>query len=224
VPQHFFNHDVLLMTCCNKLEQSVSRVMKRSFDVAVSGTMLLLASPIMLAIGLLVRSDGGPALYGHPRIGQKGKVFSCLKFRSMVTDGDAALREYLAATPDAQAEWEATRKLKFDPRITRIGRFLRKSSLDELPQLFNVLRGDMSLVGPRPIVKEEVVNYEKDISHYYNVRPGITGLWQVSGRNDVTYAQRVKMDSWYVRNWSLWQDIAILFKTFPAVFKRDGAY
>ena len=125
---------------------------------------------------------------------------------------------------EARKEWEQDHKLKNDPRITRLGSFLRNSSLDELPQLINVLRGEMSLVGPRPIVAAEVSKYEHDIAHYYRVSPGITGLWQVSGRNDVSYEQRVQMDSWYVRNWSLWHDIAILCKTLPALLKRSGAY
>ncbi|MBY0406141.1 MAG: sugar transferase, partial [Rickettsiales bacterium] len=144
--------------------------------------------------------------------------------RSMVANSAEVLEQYLAANPEAREEWDADQKLKNDPRITAVGAFLRKTSLDELPQLINVLRGEMSLVGPRPIVTAEVDKYDYDIAHYYRVSPGITGLWQVSGRNDVSYAQRVQMDSWYVRNWSLWHDIAILCKTVPALLQSRGAY
>jgi undecaprenyl-phosphate galactose phosphotransferase len=224
VPQYFFNHDVMLLTRSSGLEQPLPRLVKRMVDITISGTALLVLSPLMLTVALLVRRDGGPALYGHKRLGLNGKSFSCLKFRSMVMNGDDVLQRYLKENPEAHEEWATTRKLQNDPRVTRIGAFLRKSSLDELPQLINVLRGDMSLVGPRPIVTAEVSNYDYDIAHYYRVRPGITGLWQVSGRNDVTYRQRVQMDSWYVRNWSLWHDIAIICKTFPAVLRRSGAY
>lgn len=224
VPQYFFNSDVKLLTHTSGLEQPMPRFVKRAFDIAVSGTALLVASPLMLVIGIMVKRDGGPMFFGHKRIGKNGKTFSCLKFRSMIADSQAVLERYLAENPEAKAEWDATQKLKNDPRVTAFGNFLRSSSLDELPQLLNVLRGEMSLVGPRPIVSDEVSKYDYDIAHYYRVSPGVTGLWQVSGRNDVSYAQRVKMDSWYVRNWSLWHDIAILFKTVPALLKRQGAY
>jgi undecaprenyl-phosphate galactose phosphotransferase len=224
VPQYFFNHDVMLMTQNSGLQHPLRQSMKRAMDIIVSATALIVLSPIMLAVAWMTRRDGGPALYGHSRLGRNNTSFACLKFRSMVINGDEVLKEYLASNASARAEWASTRKLQNDPRVTKIGKFLRKSSLDELPQLLNVLRGEMSLVGPRPIVTAEVSKYEGDIAHYYRVRPGITGLWQVSGRNDVTYGQRVHMDSWYVRNWSLWHDIAIMFKTIPALLKRSGAY
>ena len=224
VPQYFFNHDVLLLARSSGLEQPLPCIIKRTLDIVVSGAALVVLSPVMLAIAVLVRRDGGAALFGHSRLGRNGKTFSCLKFRSMVMNGDAVLERHLAENSAARAEWQATRKLQKDPRVTKLGDFLRRSSLDELPQLINVLRGDMSLVGPRPIVTAEIDKYEGDIAHYYRVRPGVTGLWQVSGRNDVSYPQRVHMDSWYVRNWSLWHDIAILCKTFPALLKRSGAY
>lgn len=223
-PQYFFSHDIKLLTYNSGLEQPLPRMIKRGFDIAVSGTLLLLASPVMLVIGLMVKRDGGPMFFGHARIGKNGKTFKCLKFRSMIHNSQAVLERYLAEHPEAREEWEADHKLKNDPRVTGFGKFLRASSLDELPQLINVLKGEMSLVGPRPIVMAEVTKYEHDIAHYYRVSPGITGLWQVSGRNDVTYGQRVQMDSWYVRNWSLWHDIAILCKTVPALMKRSGAY
>jgi undecaprenyl-phosphate galactose phosphotransferase len=142
----------------------------------------------------------------------------------MVVDADRVLRRVLATDPEAAKEWASTQKLRDDPRVTPIGGFLRRSSLDELPQLFNVLRGEMSLVGPRPIVHAEVAKYGTDIEHYYAAKPGITGLWQVSGRSEMSYVRRVQLDAWYVRNWTLWHDIAILFKTIPAVFLQRGAH
>lgn len=222
--QYFINHNTMLLTHNGASEQRLPQMIKRMADVAVSGIALLLLSPIMLIIALLVRMDGGSAFFGHKRIGRGAKIFPCFKFRSMIMGGDAILKKHLAENPQAAEEWKATQKLQNDPRVTSLGKFLRKTSLDELPQLINVLKGDMSLVGPRPIVNDELEHYNHDIAYYYRVRPGVTGLWQVSGRNDVSYAQRVKMDSWYVRNWSLWHDIVILFKTIPAVFKRSGAY
>lgn len=221
---YFFNHEVMLLTHSSGLEQPLPRFIKRSFDIFVSGSALVVLSPVFLLIAMLVKLDGGPVFFGHKRLGLNGKVFSCLKFRSMVKGGDSVLKKYLSENPAANAEWQRDWKLQNDPRITRPGAILRRTSLDELPQLLNVLRGDMSLVGPRPIVVGEIDKYNSDILHYYRVRPGITGLWQVSGRNDVSYAQRVKMDSWYVRNWSLWHDVAILCKTVPVILKRTGAY
>ncbi len=224
VPQYFFNSDVKLLTHNSGLEQPMPRIVKRTFDIIVSGIALVVISPVMFCIAMLVKRDGGSVFFGHKRIGKNGTTFSCLKFRSMIANSQAVLEKHLAENPEARAEWAATQKLKNDPRVTKFGNFLRASSLDELPQLLNVLRGEMSLVGPRPIVQDEVSKYDYDIAHYYRVSPGITGLWQVSGQNDVSYAQRVKMDSWYVRNWSLWHDIAILCKTIPALLKRQGAY
>jgi Undecaprenyl-phosphate galactose phosphotransferase WbaP len=224
VPQYFFNYDVKLLTHCSGLEQPLPRLAKRLFDIVVSGTALLVAAPLFIMLALWVRRDGGAAFFGHARLGKNGKMFKCLKFRSMIVNSQQVLERHLAENPDARTEWEETQKLKDDPRVTKVGQFLRSSSLDELPQLFNVLKGEMSLVGPRPIVQDEVQKYEGDIAHYYRVSPGITGLWQVSGRNDVSYAERVQMDSWYVRNWSLWHDVAILCKTIPALMRRSGAY
>ncbi|MDR3450395.1 MAG: undecaprenyl-phosphate galactose phosphotransferase WbaP [Alphaproteobacteria bacterium] len=224
VPQYFFNHDVMLLTHNHGLNQRFPRTMKRTFDIVVSSLALLALSPVLLTVAFIVRKDGGPALFGHRRLGMLGKSFPCLKFRSMAVNSDVALKKLLEESAEAREEWERDHKLRNDPRVTPIGKFLRRTSIDELPQLINVLRGDMSIVGPRPIIVAETQKYDNDISHYYRVRPGITGLWQVSGRNDVSYAQRVRMDSWYVRNWSLWHDIAIICKTIPAVFKRDGAY
>ena len=158
------------------------------------------------------------------RVGKDGKEFPCYKFRSMCVDAKEKLEELLKNDPEARAEWERDFKLKHDPRITKSGAFLRKTSLDELPQIFNVLKGEMSLVGPRPIIKAEMERYGNYINDYLMVKPGITGMWQCSGRNDIDYTERVHMDSWYVRNWSVWLDIMLLWRTFKAVFAKKGAY
>ena len=201
------------------------RWVKRAMDLAL---VLLFALPMALALtllGLLIRLDSsGSVFYAHRRIGLAARDFRAWKFRSMVKDADQLLREYLQAHPELQEEWERDRKLKNDPRVTWIGRFLRRTSLDELPQLWNVLRGEMSLVGPRPIVEEEVKRYGPLFSLYTKVRPGLTGLWQVSGRSDTTYAERVAMDAYYVRNWSPWLDLYILARTVWVVLFGKGAY
>jgi lipopolysaccharide/colanic/teichoic acid biosynthesis glycosyltransferase len=176
-----------------------------------------------LTLALLVRRDGGPVFFRQSRVGAGGRMFRCIKFRTMHVDAEKQLKRVLVTDPAAAEEWAASQKLSNDPRVTKIGRFLRRSSLDEMPQLFNVLRAEMSLVGPRPIVPAEIERYGGDIEYYYEARPGLTGLWQVSGRSDASYASRVKLDVWYVRNWTLWHDIAILFKTIPAVFLQRGA-
>lgn len=202
----------------------LSRFAKRTFDLAVTSAALLVAAIPMLIVALLVKLDGGPAIFGHERVGLGGRKFKCLKFRSMASDAAARLEEHLAENPEAREEWEQTRKLKNDPRVTRLGRFIRKTALDELPQLINVLKGDMSLVGPRPVTEPELAYYGGAEVLYKSVRPGVTGLWQVSGRNDLTYDQRVGLDTWYVKNWSPWHDTAIILKTVPALLLRRGAY
>ncbi|RVD55174.1 sugar transferase [Mesorhizobium sp. M2D.F.Ca.ET.185.01.1.1] len=203
----------------------IGGLLKRSFDIAGSVAGLILLSPLFLMVALLVKlSDNGPIFYGHKRIGRGGRIFSCLKFRTMVTDGERVLAAYLAANPEANAEWIATRKLKNDPRVTRVGQVLRKLSLDELPQILNILQGDMSLVGPRPVVRDELEIYGSAAVYYLKSRPGLTGLWQVSGRNDVSYDTRVAFDRHYVENWSMFQDIRIIFKTVPAVWMSRGSY
>ena len=187
--------------------------------------MLLFFAPLFLVLVALVKlTSRGPAIYGHPRVGYDGRSFTCLKFRSMVANGDEALRRHLAENPAARREWELSRKLRHDPRVTLVGRFLRKSSLDELPQLINVLRGDMSIVGPRPIVTAELVRYGQDATQYCSTRPGITGLWQISGRSDTGYEERVTLDVTYVRQWSLRQDLRIIMLTIPAVLLQRGSY
>lgn len=200
-------------------------ILKRTFDITVAVTALVFISPIFLLLMLLVKmTDKGPAFYGHRRIGHNGKDFRCLKFRTMVVDGDRILQAHLQANPRAMEEWRATRKLQDDPRVTVVGAVLRKLSLDELPQLINIIRGEMSLVGPRPVVEEELELYETSAVFYLQSRPGLTGLWQVSGRNDVSYASRVAFDTHYVQNWSLGSDMMIIAKTIPAVCLSRGSY
>ena len=216
---------VIMFRMRNNLQSKGNRILKFAFDwlTTLIGTVLI--SPIFLLISLWVYLDSpGPVIFQHRRVGKDGKEFNCYKFRSMCMDADAKLKDLLAKDPKAKTEWDKDFKLKNDPRITKSGAFLRKSSLDELPQIFNVLKGEMSLVGPRPIVQEEVPRYGKFISDYYLVRPGITGLWQTSGRNDTGYGERVQMDSWYVRNWNLWFDIVLLWRTIKVVLGGKGAY
>ncbi|WP_439287248.1 undecaprenyl-phosphate galactose phosphotransferase WbaP [Lonepinella sp. BR2357] len=219
-----FSHDVMLLRINNNLAKRSSRFLKRTMDIIFSTLIIIGLSPMLLTLYFLIKKDGGNAIYGHERIGRNGKAFKCLKFRSMVTNSKEVLEKLLKNDPNARAEWEKDFKLKNDPRITKVGKFIRKTSLDELPQLFNVLKGEMSLVGPRPVIQAELERYNADVNYYLMAKPGMTGLWQVSGRNDVDYDTRVYFDSWYVKNWSLWNDIAILFKTVNVVLKRDGAY
>lgn len=219
-----FSHEVMILRVSNNLAKHSSRFLKRSFDIVVATLLLLFLAPVFALLCYMVKRDGGNAIYGHERIGQDGRKFKCLKFRSMVTNSKEVLERLLATSEDARREWDKDFKLKKDPRITRIGGFLRKTSLDELPQLWNVIRGEMSLVGPRPVIEAELERYAGDVDYYLMAKPGMTGLWQVSGRNDIDYDTRVYFDSWYVKNWALWTDIAILFKTAGVVFRRDGAY
>ena len=221
--QFFFRYDVVLLSYRNNADLPVARAAKLAFDVVAAGLLVLVLLPAIALIALAIKRDGGPVFYAQRRIGKDGRMFGCLKFRTMVMNGDQVLRKALAADPRLAMEWEATQKLRRDPRVTGIGHLLRLTSLDELPQLLNVLRMDMSLVGPRPIIEREVPRYRDDFAWYCVVRPGLTGLWQVSGRSDTSYARKVHLDSWYVRNWSLWQDMVILMKTIPAVLLRRGA-
>jgi Undecaprenyl-phosphate galactose phosphotransferase WbaP len=197
----------------------------RVLDIVVALTVLLFTAPLMVGLAFAVRAqDGGPAVFGHTRLGRGGRTFRCYKFRSMVVDADARLQALLAIDPEARREWEVDHKLRNDPRITAVGNFLRKSSLDELPQLFNVLKGEMSIVGPRPIVSAEVRKYGCSFRQYCAVRPGITGLWQVSGRNNVPYHRRVALDRLYAKSKCLSVDVKILLLTVPAVLSRNGSY
>jgi exopolysaccharide production protein ExoY len=198
--------------------------MKRCFDSISALVLLLFFLPLMILIGMAVMLDGGPPLFSHIRVGANGKSFRCWKFRTMVVGAEFWLQSLLAASPDARAEWESLHKLKNDPRITPIGLLLRRSSLDELPQLFNVLKGDMSLVGPRPIVSDEIALYGDRFLEYKSCRPGMTGLWQIETRNDTTYARRVELDTLYVAHWSLRRDFLILLKTIFVFINFRGAY
>ncbi|MFE0018023.1 sugar transferase [Mesorhizobium sp. NPDC059054] len=199
-------------------------LLKRIMDLVIAGSVLLVAAPVMILVGLLIKiTAGGPAIFSHSRVGFGGKPFDCYKFRSMVANSDGVLKSYLDANPDARKEWEETQKIRNDPRVTFFGRMLRKSSLDELPQLINILRGDMSCVGPRPIVEDELRRYGEHQAEYLATRPGLTGLWQVSGRSSMDYENRVALDSQYVRNWSIWLDLVILLRTIVAVMRVDRA-
>lgn len=201
------------------------RFIKRSMDLILSliGGIFLLPLGALLAV--LIKLDSpGPVFYRQKRIGRYGKVFSVWKFRTMAQNADTILQQYLEHNPELRAEWALTQKLKDDPRITRVGRILRQYSLDEVPQLINVLRGEMSIVGPRPCMPQQIELYGHIFELYKRVRPGITGMWQVSGRNETTYAERVRLDEYYVRNWSIWLDIYILIRTVWVVLRREGAY
>ncbi|HUO20940.1 MAG TPA: sugar transferase [Caulobacteraceae bacterium] len=197
----------------------------RILDILIAATALVFFAPFGLLIALGIKiCDGGPVFFGHSRIGYCGRAFRCWKFRSMFTDADARLRELLINDPVARSEWELDHKLRRDPRVTAIGAILRKTSLDELPQLYNVLRGEMSLIGPRPIVNAEIIRYGRWFQYYCAVKPGLSGLWQVSGRNDVSYRRRVAMDVAYARSQSPRLYVRILVATIPAVLMRKGSY
>ena len=198
--------------------------LKRAFDVVGALGLLALFAMPMLFIAMLIRLDGGPVAFGHRRVGADGRPFTCWKFRSMVVNAHEVFEDLMRGDPVARAEWASTHKLRHDPRITRVGRFLRRTSLDELPQLLNVLKGEMSLVGPRPIVDDEVARYRTCFAFYTQCRPGLTGLWQVSGRNDVDYGRRVQLDTAYVFGWSFWGDVAIMLKTARVMISGRGAY
>lgn len=197
---------------------------KRIADIAAAIVIGIAALPLIVAVALAVKIGmGGPVFYGHRRVGFGGRPFDCLKFRTMVTNGDEVLARHLAADPAAAEEWRLNRKLTNDPRVTRLGSLLRKSSLDELPQLLNILRGEMSCVGPRPVSAEELERYGAHVDEYLSARPGITGSWQVSGRSSVSYEDRIKLDADYVRKWSFGSDVLILLRTVPALLKVDQA-
>ena len=195
---------------------------KRLFDIAVASLMLVALAPLLLVLMLAVALDGGRPIFAHTRIGKKGRPFKCLKIRSMRPDAEAQLAAILAADPAAAAEWAADAKLAHDPRVTRIGAFLRKSSLDELPQLWNVLRGDMSLVGPRPVIAEELKRYGPAVESYMALKPGLTGPWQVDGRNDISYDNRVALDVGYARDHGFRRDFGIVLRTGLSVLKLTG--
>jgi len=200
--------------------------MKRIFDIVFSIFAIIITLPITIPIAIIIKlTDGGSIIYGHERVGKDGKKFKVLKFRSMYMDADKKLKEILENDPQAKEEWEKTFKLKNDPRITPIGKFLRKTSLDELPQFINVLKGEMSVVGPRPVVEEELKKYYKDKAELYkSVKPGVTGYWQVEGRSDTDYEERIKMDEYYIKNRSFLMDLKIILKTIKVMITGKGAY
>lgn len=211
VPQHLFHRS--------------RGILKRALDTAASVMMLAMLSPLFLVVAILIKATSkGPVFYRHRRYGRNAHEFRALKFRTMVQNADRVLADYLKEHPSQLSEWECDQKLKNDPRVTCAGKWLRRFSIDELPQLWNVLVGDMSLVGPRPIVQDEIGRYGTGYDLYTRVLPGITGLWQVSGRNNTTYPERVALDEYYVRNWSIWLDTYILARTFRAVLSSEGAY
>ena len=221
---HFFSHEVALLRVHNNLRRWPARLSKRIFDTLVALVLIVLLSPLLLLLSLLLLGDGGKVIFSQKRVGKNGRPFNCLKFRTMALDAEDQLKLLLAQSPEHKLQWEKDQKLKDDPRVSALGGFLRRTSLDELPQLFNVLQGQMSLVGPRPIVEAELQRYGSDASYYLMVRPGMTGLWQVNGRNDLDYESRVYLDTWYVKNWSLWYDLVILIKTIRTVLSSKGAY
>ena len=223
--QTLFSEEILMLTMKNNLASRRNRFIKRTFDLVCTICGSILISPILVGLVLLVAiNNKGHVIFAHQRVGRHGKLFPCYKFQTMIPNAQEALTKYLAENPEARKEWEANFKLEHDPRVTKFGAFLRKTSLDELPQLWNVIRGDMSLVGPRPIVTKEIERYGEYFREYSMVLPGITGMWQASGRSDTTYEERVAMDTWYVRNWSVWIDLMYLVKTFKAVIFGKGAY
>lgn len=226
VPHHFFSHEVLLLRVRNNLLVKPLIWLKRGFDLFGAICGLLLLAPLLSYVAWRIKCEGGPGaiFFGHVRVGMNGVPFKCWKFRTMVHNSQEVLEHLLATDPEARAEWDTDFKLKNDPRITKIGAFLRKTSLDEIPQLWNVICGEMSLVGPRPIIDAELERYGDKVDFYLEARPGLTGLWQVSGRNDTSYAERVALDAWYVKNWNLWYDIAIVCKTIKTVVSGRGAY
>ncbi len=223
--QHFFQEQAIGLEVRNNLAEPVNRIIKKLFDLALSIFLLLVLALPMAIIALLIRMDSkGKAIFSQERRGINNKPFQCYKFRTMYHDAETRLSSILVNSDEARKEWDINRKLAHDPRITRIGTFLRQTSLDELPQIFNVLKGEMSLVGPRPVTSKEIDDYyKKDAELCFGVTPGVTGLWQVSGRSNTSYQYRIALDSWYVRNWNLWLDIVILFKTIRVVVRREGA-
>ncbi len=219
------NHKGMALYVKNRLLQKTERNIKMIFDKTLSFILFFLFLPILLLLYAIVYiSSNGHPIYKQRRIGKDGITFNIYKFRTMKIDADMMLEEMLDSNPELKLEWEREFKLKNDPRITKVGKFLRRTSLDELPQIYNVFQGKMSLVGPRPIIEDEIEKYDEYFDYFKAVKPGITGLWQVSGRNDISYEERVRLDVWYVRNWSMELDVMILVKTAAIIFMRKGSY
>lgn len=223
--RHFFDEQAFALELKNNLASGFNYYSKRTFDYVVGLVLLVLLALPLAVISLIVRmTSAGPAIFAQERVGRNGKPFMCYKFRTMYEDAQERLDGLLASDVQMRSQWEHCRKLDCDPRLTAIGSFLRKTSLDELPQIFNVLRGHMSLVGPRPVTQEEIdIYYRENALLCFSVLPGITGLWQVSGRSNTSYDYRVALDIWYVRNWNIWLDIIIMIRTVNVVIKADGA-
>lgn len=223
--QHFFQEQAIGLEVKNNLAQPANIIIKKLFDLIVSSVLLTILFIPMIVVSILIKiTSRGPVIYSQKRQGRNGRSFQCYKFRTMYHDAETRLNNLLQKSEKVRKEWNQRWKLTDDPRITKVGSFLRRTSLDELPQVFNVLKGDMSLVGPRPVTKKEIDEYYKDQANLcFGVPPGVTGLWQVSGRSNTSYDYRIALDSWYVRNWNLWLDIVILFKTVRVVLKREGA-
>ncbi len=223
---YFFGRDILMLQVRSNVQRLPSRIAKRGFDMVISVLLLVVLSPLFLVIAIAIkRADPGNVTYSHRRVGRDGKPFRCIKFRTMVTDAEARLQRWQEESPELYEEYCRTFKLRDDPRVTGIGKWLRRTSLDELPQLWNVLCGHMSLVGPRPVVERELTeHYGPAAQLYVRTRPGMTGLWQVSGRSDTSYERRVFLDEWYILNWSFWYDIVILIQTAWIVMTGKGAF
>lgn len=223
--QQFFHEEVLAIEIENNLSNPFNILIKRFFDIGVSSLLIPFLIIPMAVMAVLIRLDSkGPVIFSQERVGKNGKPFKCYKFRTMYRDAEYKLQELLASDDDTRKEWEKYWKLREDPRVTKTGKFLRKTSLDELPQIFNVLKGEMSLVGPRPYLPREKQEIGQRCLMILLTFPGITGLWQISGRSETGYDYRIAIDSWYVRNWNLWLDIVILFRTVKIVLKGEGAY
>lgn len=223
---NFFSHEVLFLRVRNNLNRRIVRLAKRGFDIFSALFLLLLLSPLLALVAYLIKRESpGPAIFSQHRVGYDGKNFRIYKFRSMYTNADEVLESWKTIHPEKWAEYVANNfKLAEDPRITPVGKWIRRTSIDELPQIFNVFVGDMSLVGPRPLLPRELDHYGDSINIYSNVRPGITGLWQISGRSKTTFNQRITLDRWYIRNWSFWHDLVILIRTVRVVLKAEGAH
>ena len=222
--RHFFREQTMILEIRNNLAHPLTYTAKRLIDYTAGLAVFALSLPLLLYIARRIRKDSlGPAILKQERIGKNGKPFMCYKFRTMYEDAEERLEEILATDPAAKQEWEKYWKLKNDPRVTKVGAWLRSSSLDELPQVFNILKGEMSLIGPRPYLPREREFLANDGHVILRLPPGITGLWQVSGRSDTSYDYRLAMDGWYVKNWDLWLDVMIVFKTVGVVINREGA-
>jgi len=221
----FFDSRMLVLNVRNNLKNTYNKFIKSIFDAFLALPVFVVSLPLIFIIALAIKLESrGPVFFIQDRIGKDDKNFKCIKFRSMYLDSEAILKKTLAKDAEGRAEWKKYCKLKSDPRVTRVGKILRRFSLDELPQIFNVLKGDMSIIGPRPYLNRETKSIGKYYSVITEVQPGITGLWQVSGRNKTSFEERLVLDAWYIQNWSLWLDITILIKTIGVVLKREGAY